>query len=1055
MENIRFIDQKNVDISKINKTALECHNGVDVQLRISSLIRGNQYKLIVTYVSNTADSIAEITPDNTIFTSDGSPQIININAILKKARYFVLQADLYVWEVVDGVGEYVNKDITDSIVVDCSEVVLVTPTPTHTSTNTVTPTNTATVTHTSSLTPTPTYTGIQYIEIADRNNILQYNEILKRVSNNELTRWDFEELQNIVSSNAEVLYVKKPNENLIVRIERITETDAVDLPDDAILIDNSRGNINTEDDSYVVSYLLCPTRTPEPTNTTTPTNTPSPTATNTNTPTVTPTNTTTPTYTPSNTATLSATPTNTPTNTHTSTNTPTATDSLEFILYNISLSIDGLCYGELSAPLPVWTQEADTAVNSLLYKQRDLVPYNYDDIITSADFPTATTKFFAKRISEGVVGPDILEIRKNSNGYAKVVSKTSVCPTPTPTYTNTSTPTNTTSVTPTEILFTSQFYVAQSLDGFCPVGNQFEEITVYKENNQTYAEGDKIYKNSNGETWKFADLRTVVKAPTSVSVLYLQEKDSGNLYQINEVLEEETIGGILIPGRLRLAGYTVEMIYVDDSAYYDTYDLNVANKRQMPTGISMTHSCSAARFDVFWDSVFIGQFNLNNDISSDNSVETSQRILGYTPQPGDTVYDQERIGFSHLDKYAIKTISSDLSNIITKNQIRKYAETAKQEGKSILDYSVLNQAGSINTTGSITKTDVYDFSSAAGSVGYLPVHPLPPDLLEIYTNPPSFDDPNTPYDETRPETWHQENATVAELVKYTYLQQVNDEGAAVTGAIHGTASWLRIKNNKGQVINGVGEVLNGIQFAAGSNLDVGALAATIIDTFIERFGADTFDVGDAYITNPTICPTPTPTHTNTPTVTATQTSTPTYTPTFSNTPTNTASPTTTLSQTPTITMTNTHTVTSTDGIDQIEYYIGKDEERLCKTAMGPKNIFIDIKDKQDSIRSGIATSLILNLSNLTDNHNYTVTFENYYSGTDIATTEDQDITGLGAGTILFYPNVLNFTATEGDQNINTILVYNGDSKKCLVRMTIRDIDSSYEQSEILLYNVQS
>lgn len=1044
MENIRFIDQKNVDISKINKTALECHNGVDVQLRISSLIRGNQYKLIVTYVSNTADSIAEITPDNTIFTSDGSPQIININAILKKARYFVLQADLYVWEVVDGVGEYVNKDITDSIVVDCSEVVLVTPTPTHTSTNTVTPTNTATVTHTSSLTPTPTYTGIQYIEIADRNNILQYNEILKRVSNNELTRWDFEELQNIVSSNAEVLYVKKPNENLIVRIERITETDAVDLPDDAILIDNSRGNTNNEDDSYVVSYLLCPTRTPEPTSTSTPTNTPSPTATNTNTPTVTPTNTTTPTYTPSNTATLSATPTNTPTNTHTSTNTPTATDSLEFILYNISLSIDGLCYGELSAPLPVWTQEADTAVNSLLYKQRDLVPYNYDDIITSADFPTATTKFFAKRISEGVVGPDILEIRKNSNGYAKVVSKTSVCPTPTPTYTNTSTPTNTTSVTPTEILFTSQFYVAQSLDGFCPVGSQFEEITVYKENNQTYAEGDKIYKNSNGETWKFADLRTVVNASASVSVLYLQDKDTGNLYQINEVLEEETIGGILIPGRLRLADYTVEMIYVENESVYNTYDSNLNNNRTVPSGVAGGHSCNRARFDVFWDSVFIGQFNLNNS--------GTYPVAGYTPQPGDTVYDEENIGINLGDKYAVVTISSDLSNIITKNQIRKYAEIAKQENKTILDYSVLNQNGSLNTTGQVQASDYWTSSEPF-------IQPMPPDLLQKYTNPAEIDDVSTIYNETRPETWRDAFGN-KDFLKYVYYTScspntINDGAFCGLGDLHNTASWLRIKNNKGQVINGFGEVLNGVQFATGSNLDAGALAATIIDTFIERFGADTFDVGDAYITNPTICPTPTPTHTSTPTVTATQTSTPTYTPTFSNTPTNTASPTTTLSQTPTITMTNTHTVTSTDGIDQIEYYIGKDEERLCKTAMGPKNIFIDIKDKQDSIRSGIATSLILNLSNLTDNHNYTVTFENYYSGTDIATTEDQDITGLGAGTILFYPNVLNFTATEGDQNINTILVYNGDSKKCLVRMTIRDIDSSYEQSEILLYNVQS
>ena len=63
------------------------------------------------------------------------------------------------------------------------------------------------------------------------------------------------------------------------------------------------------------------------------------------------------------------------------------------------------------------------------------------------------------------------------------------------------------------------------------------------------------------------------------------------------------------------------------------------------------------------------------------------------------------------------------------------------------------------------------------------------------------------------------------------------------------------------------------------------------------------------------------------------------------------------------------------------------------------------------------------------------------------------ITGESAGEISLFPAVLEFTASENKQNINTILLYQGTSKKFLLKMDILNLTTDYTQSEILLYNV--
>jgi len=296
------------------------------------------------------------------------------------------------------------------------------------------------------------------------------------------------------------------------------------------------------------------------------------------------------------------------------------------------------------------------------------------------------------------------------------------------------------------------------------------------------------------------------------------------------------------------------------------------------------------------------------------------------------------------------------------------------------------------------------------------------------------------------------------LVKYSYLQTEERDNLSgllqspiYTANTHADATWLRIKNNNGVVINGSGDNPNGVRFASGSDLDASALTSTIINTYIARFGAETFDVGDAYITNPTVCPTPTPTNTTTPTQTPTNTGTLTVTPTNTNTPTYTSSVTQTITGTATPVPTSTPTPTATDDLDQVSYYVSYDEVELCKVAMPNNNITIDIVDKLQEIKPDEATSLIINLGNLTEDDNYKVTFSHYYKGED--ETVSELITGEAAGEISLFPAVLEFTASENKQNINTILLYQGTSKKFLLKMDILNLITNYTQSEILLYNV--
>lgn len=982
MANIKIVNQNLIDISKIVANDNTCYHGINYVVLITDLQKDKKYRILTKNISNN-DGIVIITPSSIDFTQtgDAGATTYSIKLELRSARYFVVESEILEFDATT--NTYVSNNKKDTIAIDCSQVVNITPTPTITATNTLTPTNTVSQTITSTPTVTPTYTGLQYIEVFDTNTILEINDILKK---DPLTPWDFESLQSLVSSNENTLYVKKPGENIIAVIQRIP-----DITDNGL------------DDTIVVENILCPTPTPTNSRTADITATPTHTNTSTNTPTQTPTNTSTPTVTPTHTSTPTNTQSSSPTPTNTSTCTNTPTTPLTRNAFYVSNLLEDVCFNNADIIELFFRDMNNLNIGDVVYQNELAEAYTYNSLLSQLGLQQNSEEdIFIKNYLDNAI---VYKINKDLSTGLAVLETLEICPTPTPTPTITSTQTSTITPSSTSTIFSTKFYVSDDVGKFCDGTINLAEIIVYKKLG-VYEEGDKIYKTSTQEAWKFQDLRDAVGADDSIKVLYLQDSTNGNLYQINEVLEEESFNGIFIPGRLRLAGYTVEMIYTE-SAAYNNYAQNIANNRIAPT--IGGHGCDDARFDVFWDSVYIGQFNLNN-------ASQYPTVQGYTPSTNDQIYINEGIGRSEGDKYAIKTISSDMSELITQAQIQKYKNLLSEEKPTLLHHSVLAQNGSINIS-NITIKDNMEFDERGEQ---LLSYPLSTSLREKYLFPSANDDVSTVYDETQPETWWNIFNSDDDLKQYTYSSR-----------IHTDASWLRIKNNNGIVINGSGENKNGVLFESGSNLDIGALSATIIDTFIENFGSNAFEAGDAYITNPTICPTPTPTNTSTPTNTITQTQT------------NTVTPTLTFTSTPTqtITKTTTPTPSSTDGLDPVSYYISYDQKTLCEfNSVKP---FLRIKEIENpqQINRNVRTPIILNLLDAIDNYEYRVIFSAYHK-------EEID-------SLTIEPALINFTAKDATQNINTIIAYSGSSNKVLMKMQVINLINNTAFTEVFLYRISN
>jgi len=287
---------------------------------------------------------------------------------------------------------------------------LLTPTPTNTNTPTVTSTSTPTVTPTNSQAS---------IKVFDDNVNLEKDELVLQLDKTSWTKSELIAVLPFMTLEDDFLYLRKPDENLIKKIE----FDGVN--------------------AKVVDYLLVPTKTPTvtPTNTNTPTNT----LTNTSTASNTPTQTATPTTTPTNTATTTHTPTKTPTKTQTYTLSPTAsnTPTLTQTISNTPTNTNTPTETALVTPTPTISNtptNTNTITSTPTTTKTPTVTSTSTTTPTNTKTPTTTpTNTFTSTTT-------------NSQTPTQTPTNTDTPNiTPTPTSTNTPTLTGTPTVTPTDV----------------------------------------------------------------------------------------------------------------------------------------------------------------------------------------------------------------------------------------------------------------------------------------------------------------------------------------------------------------------------------------------------------------------------------------------------------------------------------------------------------------------------------------------------------------------------------------------------------------------------
>jgi len=287
---------------------------------------------------------------------------------------------------------------------------LLTPTPTNTNTPTVTSTSTPTVTPTNSQAS---------IKVFDDNVNLEKDELVLQLDKTSWTKSELIAVLPFMTLEDDFLYLRKPDENLIKKIE----FDGVN--------------------AKVVDYLLVPTKTPTvtPTNTNTPTNT----LTNTSTASNTPTQTATPTTTPTNTATTTHTPTKTPTKTQTYTLSPTAsnTPTLTQTISNTPTNTNTQTETALVTPTPT-ISSTPTNTNTTTNTQTNTTT----PTVTSTTTKTPTNTNTPTTTSTNAVTNTPTNSQTPTNTPTNTETPTS---TPTVTLTNTQTLTGTPTVTPTDV----------------------------------------------------------------------------------------------------------------------------------------------------------------------------------------------------------------------------------------------------------------------------------------------------------------------------------------------------------------------------------------------------------------------------------------------------------------------------------------------------------------------------------------------------------------------------------------------------------------------------
>lgn len=499
-----------------------------VTAEIDSVVNGTLSQFRFSDTGTNKSLSFNFTPENT-----DALVTVKILATLARTRYGVLKVSL---------GS-VDSSTLDYITIDCLAPATE-PTPTPTSTHTPTPTR---------------FALFGDIDVFDLDDSLQIGDILYSSSTGQ--KYSFAALvaANPFYSGSEILYIRKPQENVVYKVQR-----------------------HNDDDAIIIDFALCPSQTPTPTQTSTPGPTPSNTQTQTKTPTNTASVTTTPTKTPTPTIspTRSQTPTVTPT--HTSTPTPTDTPTIEgYNYYYVATNINNLCYAK-SSLLPtilIYDNIIDNtsflATASRLSKKEipqqpsDYFKFNELKNIAGSD----TDAIYIRRITD--TSNRIISIGKSLNeDYAIILLSNladPLCVTPTasvtqslsttPSNTPTLSPTRTSTQTPTPSPYLDRYVftiLKQPQDVYFYKYDRNKFINAFTQNGVSTQSGilsigEEIFASLNNDfsttdlssAYTLNDLRNVLQ-DNEVQKIYLYGIDTNKLYELINVNDKLVVNRELV-----------------------------------------------------------------------------------------------------------------------------------------------------------------------------------------------------------------------------------------------------------------------------------------------------------------------------------------------------------------------------------------------------------------------------------------------------------------------------------------------------------------------------
>jgi len=225
---------KFTDIKLIFNNINECQSGRNIDINLSNLIVGHEYQLTLSKVKNEGSlEFALIEGENsTVFASstDGNSHTLTFTATQESSNLTVLgkynNIPAFVLSAtIEDLTES-QEDAEDFITIICDPTAIL---PSATPTSTATPTPTSTVTPTTTVSSTIDSAITNRISIYDRSKNLRLEEkLLKNELGTEF--WALSDIEDMIEQipGKSDIYLKKPNENVLFKLEKYTTDETVE-----------------------------------------------------------------------------------------------------------------------------------------------------------------------------------------------------------------------------------------------------------------------------------------------------------------------------------------------------------------------------------------------------------------------------------------------------------------------------------------------------------------------------------------------------------------------------------------------------------------------------------------------------------------------------------------------------------------------------------------------------------------------------------------------------------------------------------------------------------